>query len=473
MSATTENRPGDSSGSDAEVFMYDPPAFFDRSYTKQHSIARDRMEELQLAALTLRFHQGLEQVAMVSKLAGRQRITQINEFDDIVPLLFEHTMYKSYPLSLLERQQFDKLTSWVSKLTPIDLSAVDASECNSIDSWLAVLADKAELQITYTSGTSGTMSFLPVSRHDHRVRARVNRAAYLQTFGEPPSPAALDEPVHLIGSANRWHAAQAMRIEVAHGEDAYTHLSPIRPSADLLWLAARLRFAAARGDSARVEVPAALLARRGELEQAQASEPGAIQAWIDEIGRLQGEHVLWQVFPANIYEIAAARLEKGERWSFTPESRVVCQGGSKGRVLPPDWFDTVRSFIEVGRVIQTYGMAELTGLSPLCSAGRYHIQPWVIPFVLDPETSKLLPRQGVQTGRFAFFDLAANSHWGGLMTGDEIALDFDGQCECGATTLHFSSQVSRLSEKRGGDDKISCTATPQAYEEAMGFLVGS
>jgi hypothetical protein len=106
------------------------------------------------------------------------------------------------------------------------------------------------------------MSFLPVSRHDHRVRARLNRAAYLQTFGQPPSPVALDEPVHLIDSANRWHAAQAMKIEIAHGEDAYTHLSPVRPSADLLWLAARLRFAAARGDSARVEVPAALLARR-------------------------------------------------------------------------------------------------------------------------------------------------------------------------------------------------------------------
>ena len=82
------------------------------------------------------------------------------------------------------------------------------------------------------------------------------------------------------------------------------------------------------------------------------------------------------------------------------------------------------------------------------------------------------PRLGVQTGRFAFFDLATNSHWGGLMTGDEIELDFDGQCECGATTQHFSSRVSRLSEKRGGDDKISCIATPQAYEEAMEFLVG-
>src|ERR1700722_12887565 len=127
-------------------------------------------------------------MAMVSKLAGRQAITRVSEFDDVVPLLFEHTMYKSYPLSLLERRQFDKLTSWVSKLTPLDLSAVDASQCDSIDSWLTALAENAELQISDTRGISGTMSFLPVSRHDHLIRARVNREAYLQTFGEPPSP---------------------------------------------------------------------------------------------------------------------------------------------------------------------------------------------------------------------------------------------------------------------------------------------
>ena len=333
MSAATGNRPSDSFGSDAEVFMYDPPAFFDRSYTKQHSIARDRMEELQLAALALRFNQGLEQVAMVSKLAGRQRITQVSEFDDVVPLLFEHTMYKSYPLSLLERQQFDKLTSWVSKLTPIDLSAVDASKCDSIDSWLAVLADKAELQITYTSGTSGTMSFLPVSRHDHRVRARVKRRRISRRSASRHQRWPSTSRSTLLAVRTAGMLLEAMKIEVARGQDAFTHLSPVRPSADLLWLAARLRFAAARGDSARVEVPAALLARRGELEQAQASDPAAVQAWIDGIAGLQGENVLWQVFPADIYQIAAARLDKGERWSFTPESRVVCQGGSKGRAL--------------------------------------------------------------------------------------------------------------------------------------------
>ena len=36
----------------------------------------------------------------------------------------------------------------------------------------------------------------------------------------------------------------------------------------------------------------------------------------------------------------------------------------------------------------------------------------------------------------------------------------------------FGSHVARLSDKRGGDDKITCAATPQAHAEAMEFLIG-
>ncbi len=32
--------------------------------------------------------------------------------------------------------------------------------------------------------------------------------------------------------------------------------------------------------------------------------------------------------------------------------------------------------------------------------------------------------------------------------------------------------ITRLSEKRGGDDKITCAASPQAHAEAMQFLTG-
>jgi len=118
-----------------------------------------------------------------------------------------------------------------------------------------------------------------------------------------------------------------------------------------------------------------------------------------------------------------------------------------------------------------YGMAEVSATAKLCAHGRYHLPPWVVPFILDPDTSRLRPRQGVQAGRFAFYDLLPTSHWGGFITGDELEIDFDGACSCGATSLNAAFEVTRLSEKRGGDDKITCAASPAAHAEAMAYLV--
>jgi len=70
---------------------------------------------------------------------------------------------------------------------------------------------------------------------------------------------------------------------MTHGEEGYAHLPhDERPNADLLWLAARLRLAAARGDSSRIDVPDSLLARREELERVKDGERGVDQAWLEE-----------------------------------------------------------------------------------------------------------------------------------------------------------------------------------------------
>jgi hypothetical protein len=214
-----------------------------------------------------------------------------------------------------------------------------------------------------------------------------------------------------------------------------------------------------------------LLARRDELEQARASDEAAVDAWLNEIARLQGERVIWTNYPYDIYSIAAPRVADGVYWSFAPGSVLVIGGGAKGNDLPGDWADVVGRFTDA-RIVKSYGMQEISNLQLMCEAGRYHMQPWVIPFILDPDTSQSLPRQGVQVGRLGLFDLLTESHWGGLLSGDEVEVDFDSPCACGASTLHIAPDIARLSDKRGGDDKITCTASPQAYDEAMQFLSG-
>jgi hypothetical protein len=449
-------------------FLSDPVGFFGGSRTAMHSVGREQLRELQRAALAMRFRQQVGRVPMLAKLAGRQGISEIADLEDAVPLLFEHTMYKSYPVALLERQQFDLLTGWLRKLTSADLSGLDLSGCDSIDTWLDILVGGTELDVTFTSGTSGTMSFLPWSKRDYALGWQVNRVNALQLLGEPPTPEAASSPYHYMIRHNRLRGSYRAHAYTL-GEPGYDHTGLNRLSADLMWLGARLRFAAARGGLEHVQVPASLLARRGELEAAQRSQDAKVEAWLDSIGDFQGRRVIWNTFPHDVLAAATGRLAKGVHWSFAPGSVLSVTGGTKGHVLAADWRETVGRFTNA-RIAQAYGMSELSTLQYMCGSGRYHLNPWVIPYLLHPETSRLLPRDGTRTGRLGFFDLLTESHWGGLLTGDQVTVDFDGQCDCGATTQQLAEDVARLSDKRGGDDKITCTASPQAYDEAMRFL---
>lgn len=453
-----------------EQFLAEPDAFFQSSYTAMQTVPRERLIELQRGALSRRFAQHREQIPMVAKLADRQGITSVDDVDEVVPLLFEHTMYKSYPQALLERQQFDKLTGWVDKLVTVDLSGVDASSCDSIDSWLQTLFDQAGVDIVFSSGTSGTVSFFPWSVRDVKAKWRYCRIAYLQTFGEPPTEAQLSESYHVIAPATRAQGnclAEAFTL----GQGEYQHM-PIRAySADMGWLSSRLRLAAVRGDVSRIDVPASLLARKGELAEAQAREQNHEVFWSETLEKLRGERIFWMGFPHEMHAFAAPYAERGERVGFASNSALLLVGGPKGNVLPPDWRNVVERVMDLP-THATYGMSELSQMSLECAEGRYHLPPWIVPFVLDPETSKMLPRSGVQRGRAAMFDLAPEDHWGGVLSGDEVEVDFDSLCACGATTYHLSLDVARLSDVRGGNDKITCAASPAAHAEAMEFLVG-
>jgi hypothetical protein len=460
------------SQSDAGRFLAEPDTFFGRSYTERHSVSRERLTELQTEALSIRFDRHRERIPMVAKLADRQGITSIDEIESVVPLLFEHTMYKSYPLVFLERQQFGNLTVWLDKLTAVDLAAFDATACDSIDAWLNRLAAETQLNIGFTGGTTGKMSFFPWTQRDLLNKGLSTRVSALQVFGDPPPTSEeWEEPIHLACPAGRYRVFPLGEV-ISRGKKEFMHLRDQPLSADMLWLAATLRFAAARGDVTRVEVPESLLARRRELEDVQAGAQAQDEAWLEEVAGLQGEKVIWSGLPYDIYRFSAQLVERGERWSFAPGSVVLLSGGAKGYQLPENWVETIEQAVDA-RALVGYGMMELTCMNMMCLHGRYHLEPWNIPFVLDPDTSELLPRHGVQIGRAAFFDLLTNDHWGGLITGDEIEIDFDTLCPCGATSAHVGPKVARLGSTRGGDDKISCAATPEAHAEAMDFLTSS
>jgi hypothetical protein len=117
----------------------------------------------------------------------------------------------------------------------------------------------------------------------------------------------------------------------------------------------------------------------------------------------------------------------------------------------------------------SYGMTELNTYNIACSKGVYHVFPWNIPMVLDPDGTPL-PRTGVQTGRAGYFDLLAQTYWGGILTGDRITVHYDEECGCGWKDPWIEDNIQRFTELMGGEDIISCAGVQSAYSDFMEYI---
>ena len=89
--------------------FYDPVEYFDMSDNKLQAMPREQLTALQEEGLKYRFESLVDKVPMLEKLAGKQGTNKLDSIEDVVPLLFEHTKYKSYPPFLLEQNRFTDL----------------------------------------------------------------------------------------------------------------------------------------------------------------------------------------------------------------------------------------------------------------------------------------------------------------------------------------------------------------------------
>ena len=465
---------------EAEGWMNRPFEHFGYNNTRIHSVPREQAEAVQLVAMNLRLKERRRQIKVLEKLADGQGITELKSLDDLAPLLMPHDIYKSYPISLLAKQRFGQLNTWLSRLTRYDPTGVDVSQCDSIDSWLTKLREETPLDVATSSGSSGTCSFFPKSKQDYRISMTGLRVQLAQKFGQDPRPGDLEDKIHAIiplyrdGHASTGAFAKYSGEIFAKGDPDYWHTCfNFKISSDLMWLAARLRAAAAKGDVSKVDVPASLLARRAEWEQAQKDMPAQQLEFVNRmINKLQGERVFVMSTSNLLYAAAKRGVEEGLSGVFAPDSVFMGGGGAKGVPLPDDLEEVVCKFFNTDRMIASYGMTEMNSFSVLCEHDRYHVMPFVTVYLLDLDSGQPLPRRGTQTGRAAFFDMTQDSTWGGIVTGDLVTIDWDHQCECGRTSVALEKKINRVSELQGGDDKITCAATPGAQAEAMEFLTG-
>jgi acyl-protein synthetase LuxE len=460
-------------------FMDDPIDFFDESLTKMHSIPRDELENLQRQAMAIRFQQHRNGIEIVRKLADRLGITELNEFNDVVPLMFSHTAFKSYPAALIDNKRFDLMTRWLDKLTIHDLSRVDTAGCSSIDEWIDRLDEQTPLEVITSSGTTGTLSIIPKDKHGATEGMILWKICLFQTFGKEPTEEELNPAVEVIwpnyasGKLGHLRIAAMIKKGFTGGDENKFHaLYPDAIDTDLMFLASKMRAAASRGELDRLVIDPALAARKDEFIAMQARQPEELNAFFTKIAeKLRGRRVFMIGTYNLMHDVAKAGLERGIENVFAKDSAILTGGGTKGFVLPDNYMDVIREFLGVDRIQEGYGFSEQSAFHWGCSERRYHVQPWVIPFVLDPETSQPLPRIGVQTGRAAVYDVLLKSHWGGVISGDEVTIDWDLKCPCGQTSVAFEHDIIRYSEKQGvDDDRITCAATHEVHNEAVNFM---
>ena len=461
-----------------QTFMDHPLDFFEESVTKMHSIHRADLEELQREAMILRFAEHRERIEMVRKLADRLGVTAVDKFDDMVPLMFSHTAYKSYPPVLLDNKRWDLMTRWLDKLTVYDLSQVDVEGADTIDEWLDRLEAQTPVQLVTSSGTTGTFSIIPKDEQTTIEGMHIWKMMVFQTFGKEPTDDELNPVVDVIwpnyseGRFGMTRMVPWMKREFTGGDESRFHaLYSGAMDTDLIFLANKMRAAIARGELDRLQLDPALAARKDELIAMQARQATEVPEFVTRLTKqLRGRRVFMTSTYNLMYNLASAGLAEGVRAAFAPNSAILTGGGAKGQILPEDYMDVIEEFYGV-RIQEGYAFSEHNGVHFACEQGRYHVQPWVISFLLDPETSEPLPRSGRQTGRFAVYDLINQSHWGGVITGDEVTIDWSTPCPCGRTTIAIEHGITRFSEKKDGvEDKISCAATHEVQNEAIDFL---
>ncbi len=318
------------------------------------------------------------------------------------------------------------------------------------------------------------MSFLPNSVREWQKTVDVRRLfVWNMTGPDTPQPDLHTAyPYYRKGYLSHLRGNDFLVAGLLPSEANFHPAYPATLSTDVLHLGARIRAAHAKGTLDRLDISPELRAKKEAFDELQAKMPEHLAAFFEEmVAKLRGKRVYiggtWNL----LHNMAKAGLERGLEGVFDPESYITTTGGAKGVVQPEGWRDEVLRFTGAKQLNESYAMSEIVGGSHMrCEHDHFHFAPTVIPFLLDPETSKPLPREGRVTGRAAFYDLGSNIRWGGFITGDEITVEWDEPCLCGRPSHYVVGPIERYSEKQGGDDKITCAASENSHREAMDFL---
>jgi hypothetical protein len=424
------------------------------------------LRTIQVEAMNERFQERCDRIKLLAHRAKEANLDAIRSREDAVPLLFPHSVYKSYPESFLTEQKWDRLAKWLATVSPYPIGQIETADVVDLDDWLARLEANGNY-VSCSSGTTGKSAMLIASDVDVDW-SRVDTVGVF-SWGSGVE-AAQDRRMFGVGATvespknSTIRDAQAAAFGDPRHEPFRLPVPPI--TVGQLTKMVVLRKAMTEGTARPEEIAdfeATSKDREDTLDKAYViAAERLIDARADKLF-IAGQ---WNA----LHHVATLVREMGySAKDFHPDNCIYVGGGLKRAQLPEDYkeyvYDTFH--IEPFREFQNYSMQELNSGMPRCQGGgRYHVPPWIVPFVLNEDGDALVPHDdGEVEGRAGFFDLALDGRWGGVITGDKISLDV-GACACGNAGPTVRDDIVRFADLEG-DDKIGCAGTVDAYVRGL------
>jgi hypothetical protein len=412
----------------------------------------------QIAAVNERFQERIGAIKLLANRAEEGNIRSIRDRADIVPLLFAHTAYKSYPESWFTQGRWDRMGQWLDTITYHRVRGVDTKDVKDIDDWLECL-DAAGHYVSCSSGTTGKCSMIPSSTADREFNKKSIVSSMAWATG---IPANRQYKQFLLTPVPQNIRNIDSRLAIA---SAFAHTEIPFPGEPMTVGRVSRMVALRRSIADGTARPADIVWFEGTTKTREKALEDGLVTTAERIIAARGEPLLFMGFLFTMFRISEIVRSKGySAKDFHPENAIISGGGLKGNLMPPDFREQIFGTFNMRpeRVYQFYGMQEMNTIMPRCSAGRYHMLPWQLLLPLDQSGDNLLDfEKGEVEGRAAFFDLSLDGRWGGVITGDKVRVDH-GKCACGHTGPHVADDIVRYADLPGGD-KISCSGTIDAY----------
>ena len=129
------------------------------------NVSHSDLCDTQVEALNEVFQERKDRIKLLAFRAKEGNVTEIQSREDMVPLLFPHTAYKSYPESFLSEQRWDRLTKWLGTVSAYPITDIDTADIADIDEWITRLEENGH-HVSASSGTTGKSAMLIASDKD-------------------------------------------------------------------------------------------------------------------------------------------------------------------------------------------------------------------------------------------------------------------------------------------------------------------